>query len=542
LGPSTPYDLPESELDFAGKRLLTVEGLEAGTFELSTRTGTIDRTEEGIAWNPFATGGDTVLGRIEIECSSTEGLFTFLIELRPSRLTTAHWRTLVRHLRSVSDGLLTSFFSASHVRVPATQVGARRINGGVMFAQLQKQMSGFLSSVAAIARNPRRDFQPGLPKLGRSKEAPSAEIYENAIVWLSVDAVLETLRQTQRSCEEECGDLRKELSLLGQKKGGGYVSRNAKVESLERALLQLREWHARLSDLARQLPAEKVARGLRGTPPHLSVRLQGNAHYVRVVRFAMRVGRERVLEAESRWRSSLSARRSSTLFEFWALFALLRAFGALGYGSVNVDFGTFLKSAPFETTPKPNTEFLLRHEQRKETIALHYELLARSVPTKRKTTADWHDELTAAQVEGFAGKNVLWTPDFWLELRRDDGAVAAAVGDAIFTDQVDGEFGITSKAAKVANYVKNVVRARGSQPLIKAWEVGFVIHCNDKPMDLMKLATGDQVFLSFVPQLAEGDTEEDPGDAFAVSPETLKELGEYLEELRSAMGPLRTEG
>lgn len=505
--------------------------------DIEVSVGTVIRVADGLIWVPFEHSGKTAYGKVMLRHRRDQNAqwVQYFFDIVPSRLARNRWSALFNGLRQVADPLITSHYSSQGVNAGARHDPTSRSSSAVAFAQLENEWPAFIAAATRIARSPRKEFQPGRPSSRHFTEGePTADNYENALVLVTLEALMRQVRAWRVHADVRLRQDEAELQYFEVGKGG----HNAALERIERgrqtcSLLGDRE--ATLMALTRRLPSGSFAKAIRGLVPHVTARIQRHPDYRKVLALFRRFGHERMLEVESEWFSSLPTRRASTLYEYWCLFALCRAFERLGFCPTYQSLGDLVRDDVFDSQPHHEHPIEMRNADTAERLLLWYEPVARVINKEIKKSAAWRAALRDAPDGGLFAKGITLTPDFWLELHRDDGASVAAVGDAIFAtglvEQRADESVSPKKAQTVQNYAGLLARARPGRAPMQPHASGFVIFCGaTSTVELLDEVKGNETtFLPLLPGLQNQDL---GADGFWIDEEALAVLSDYLSELR----------
>lgn len=486
------------------------------------------------------------------------GLFTlripgqpeeYFINIVPSRLSVEQWKVLFDDLCRIADALLTGSTEESfpHLKVDDPLQG-KHFSPAIALAELNSDDWPALErSLRRISRRPRTEFRPPRPGTPQPDldEFPepisSTEVYENHLVTKTTQRLGALLREIARraECSREAEELKLEHVRHAYYAADAMALVEQRITNLHNQSVAAYSRAAALERMTRNLPRLRSAASL---TPHLTPRIRLHPDYNQVMRWWRTFGRQRVALLGQALISTLPARRASTLYEYWVLFSLCTAIGQLGYSPKYSALAHLVREDFFELEIWRNVPIEFISADRQEVLSLWYERPAQvffdetSKKISKKNWMKYWDE-KRNKLPGLYARSSPMEPDFWFEFQGHQGA-AVAVGDAIFSEGVDGEgtnrkssLDVAGKKAdRVANYVNELILVRGSdkRPLFPV-KSGLVIYCGtEDDVELIENSCAQQD-IDFLPLR--------PNVNFSISNIVLERLGQFFAKMRESAVP-----
>ncbi|RKH16514.1 hypothetical protein D7X74_15160 [Corallococcus sp. CA047B] len=562
------YEVPENEgiqLELVGRNAHLLEPKH-----LKCR-GTIRQLEAGKAhfiWTPFADMGKVAYGSLHLRITppqSQQPFVEFFVRIVPSRLNQEQWASLFEDVRLVADSLVNDWLSSEHPHVGGLAHRSPRFSPATAMAQMEQEWEEFAGSLGRITRAPRAEFRPPPPQRPQGDENGLPEpirhtdIYENQLVAMTVERLIATLNHIRRRAE---ATMRNADSIRESYKDVRYYSNQGKekVERPHPAMQEAQELHEhskRMADTARdralflertrsKLPGPRHAAMTRGRIPHVTPSIRHHPDYFRVIRWHRAFGHQQLAFSSQELLSALGSRRASTLYEYWCILAIFSALRALGY-TPRFRLSELIREDIFELELRRDSPIVFTREEDQETLTLWYERPAHYHPRfpKGAKVNPWEKEVPAHAHEtpsGLYSRQGPREPDFWFELRRGD-QLAVAVGDAIFTEGIDTSAqtaaeDIKKKIGKVTEYSQLLVLIDSG----KAWfpiKQGLVVFCGqfETLEHIEAINSAGHILLPLRPQPLE--SRDGHQTAVPLDPRSVQVLGEFLENLRMSLAPMK---
>jgi hypothetical protein len=540
-------------LEFQGPQAHLVEGAHLKC------VGEVQQKEPRIPhfiWRPFEHLGKVAYGWQDFwlhQPGSTRQTLKYSIQIVPSRLSLEHWNILFDDVRRVADALVTQWLNDQNPRVGGLALRATKFSPATAMAELKDGWEEFATSLNRITHNPRTEFRPASPQRPRSQDPDAlpepicdANIYENALVALTAERLEGTLRQIHRRAQAtvaEADELIHTFYKHAQSKHAMEEAERTRDKSRQMASTAL-ERATFLQRARNKLPVGRSIASARGRIPHVTPRIRHHPDYSRVIRWYRSFGYQRLAFSSQDFLSALGTRRASDIYEYWSLFALFSGLMELGYRAQFQHASELVREDVLDLELWSDRPISFTNEDSAETLTVWYERKARYLPggTSIKAKA-WRKH---AQEEGPKAPPGLYSrvgpkePDFWFELRRG-GAVAVAVGDAIFSEGVDTSLQMASKdvlqkATKVGEYARDLILVEQDGKVVHPLEQGLVVFCgNTTHVDLLEKEDSTRsTFLALRPQQSSpGESSRPP--SISLESSTLEILRDFLEDLRNSL-------
>jgi hypothetical protein len=507
-------------------------------------------------WQPFEHMGKAAYGYITLTVD-VKGGGDYFVQVVPGRLQDRLWQILFRQVCAAADALVTQWQDPDKPHV-AGQPGAgrTRFDPASAHAEIVREWLQFERSLRRIAARPHREFgpaDPSRPRLGpdggEATPWSTADVHENRLAVMAagrvrsmLGVIAERATQSRRAAEEAVALMR----------GVTEEARAAATREVAAAAEVERDANSRLEHLSRLRRSLPQVRAIAGCAPHLTPRMRTHPDYRAVSRLLRLLGHESYADL-GRELSTLAARRASDIYEYWALFALCAGLVRLGFRPDFSHVARLVREDRFELEIRRNRPITFVSVERGEELALWYErpaLLFARVPGEEKAMKlnAWRQLAAAPEhlAPGLYARAGFKLPDFWFELRKGEG-IAVGVGDAIFdrgAERIAGDGdrdhwraseGTKKKAAKVAEYARDLVLVEAGGRLRRPVPEGLVVYCGEDA-SVAALADarneGDIVFLPLAPQDDPGATD----DVIALSRVALEQLEDFVNVLRKAAG------
>jgi hypothetical protein len=559
------FQVPENEsitLEFSGHNahLLEKQHLEC--------VGSLQQREARwptFSWRPFEDGRKVAYGwqplRVHPPMSATP--LVFYVHIIPSLLNVEQWKYLFEDVRRVADALVTKWLNSQNTHVGGVALHSSKFSPATAMAEMQEEWGEFAASLGRIIRAPRAEFRVPHPQRPRSEPDAlpepvcDANIYENALVALTVERLASTLRRIERRAESsmrdasETRELYKDLHSYSGK-GAEKVKRPhaAMVEADEiyehsqRMAVTARERALFLQRARRKLPGRPHVAASRGRIPHVTPSIRYHPDYRRIIQWYRAFGHQQLAFSTQQFLSALGAQRASTLYEYWCLLAMFAALMELGFTPPFQQLSELVREDVLDLKLWSDRPITFTREDSAETLSLWYERQARFLPgrTSAGKPKTWKTDVQACAAQAPAGlysRQGPNEPDFWFELRRGE-QVAVAVGDAIFSEGVDlsgqsiSEF-MTKKMEKVSKYVQDLALVDSTGQARFPMKGGLVVFCgNFASLQLLNESNSDgHTLLPLRPERVAPEEVSKPSISF--DPQSLQLFADFLQELRDAL-------
>jgi hypothetical protein len=561
------FQLPENEslrLEFSGHN---AHLLETRHLEYRGKLLQLEARWPKFSWRPFEDGRTVAYGwqRLRVQPPAPGRALDFYVQIIPSLLNVEQWQSLFEDVRRVADALVTKWLSPQATYVGGVALRSSKFSPATAMAEMQKEWGDFAASLGRITRAPLTEFRAPHPQMpGKDPDTlpepiSDANIYENALVALTVERLASTLRRIERRAKSsmvdatKTGELYKDLySYSG--KGAEKVKKPHPAQLEAQAIyghsqqmaLAARERALFLQRARRKLPGRPHVAASRGRIPHVTPSIRYHPDYRRILQWYRSFGHQQLAFSTQQFLSALGAQRASTLYEYWCLLAMFSVLVKLGFTPHFQRLAELVREDVVDLKLWSDRPITFTRKEGAETLSIWYERQAHFLPgrTQAGSPKTWEKDVRAACASqapsglySRAGPN---EPDFWFELRRGE-QVAVAVGDAIFSEGVDpssqsiSEF-MLKKMVRVSNYAKDLalIDAAG-QPQFPI-KGGLVVFCGDATsLDLLNGSNSDGHTL--LPLRPESGTPPDTATpSIPLADRSGQIFAEFLQELRDALG------
>jgi hypothetical protein len=522
------------------------------------------------SWRPFADGRTVAYGwqRLRVRPPPAGRPLDFHVRIIPSLLNVEQWQFLFEDVRRVADALVTKWLNPQNTRLGGVALPTSKFSPATAMAEMQDEWKEFAASLNRIIRAPRTEFRA--PRPGVPREDPDslpepvrdADIYENALVALTVERLGGTLRRIERRAQSTMEDANRTrdiykdvFSYSGGKKGEPKVKRpHAAVEeaqhiyeSSQRMAATAHERAQFLQRARRQLPGRPAVASSRGHIPHVTPRVRHHPDYNRIIRWYRAFGHQKLAFSTQQFLSALGAQRASTLYEYWCLLAMFSALMELGFTPRYQELTELVREDVIDLKLWSDRAITFTREESGEKLSIWYERQARFLPGRTtggspKTWSKDVKEAAATAPAGLYSREGPKEPDFWFELRQED-RVAVAVGDAIFSEGIDTSAQATDKFMsdkmnKVSKYAKDLVLIDGQGRHWFPMEQGLVVFCGNTG-SLEQLNVDNSTGHTLLPLRPLTEFPKDPArPSIPLDPQCVQLFEGFLNELREALrGP-----
>jgi hypothetical protein len=523
----------------------------------------LDAGRPTFSWRPFEHIGKVAYGWLEFRIQQPQTSLPpqlFFIRIVPSRLNVEQWTHLFEDVRRVADALVTNWLSQQNPHVGGLMLRSPKFSPATAMAEMEPEWDDFVASLGRIARAPRTEFRPPPPHVPRAdmdgipEPIRDANVYENALVALTVERLAGTLRRIRHRAEATMQSAEQMRERYENLVVSVTDEEGKKVKRPHSAMLEAQHLHdssRMMADTAqeralllqrnrRKLPGRAQASGIRGRIPHITSRIRHHPDYSRVIRWYRAFGHQQLAFSSQELLSVLGTRRASTLYEYWCILALFSALVELGYTPQFQELSELVREDIFELELWSNHPITFTREEGAESLTVWYERQAHFHPKHRKEK-QWRENVSACAPEtptGLYSRLGPREPDFWFELRRGD-QLAVAVGDAIFSEGVDTSShaaaqDIVTKMTRVKEYVEilTLVDSGRARFPVRQGLIVFCGHFEDLELIEEQNAFG-HVLLPLRPVSA--SPEDNARPSIPLDPRCLQVLAEFLQNLRDGL-------